>query len=289
MSIADRSESGARKPGTRVALALGGGSARGLAHILMLEAFDELGIKPAVIAGTSMGAICGAAYAAGLSGAEMRTEFTALLGNRARFLKRLAGKLRGGLTHVWSLRAPHVVDNVTLFEMLLPEAMRCNFAALRIPFLAVAVDFYAMEQVVLDKGPLIPALAASSALPSLARPVVLEGRTLIDGGFVNPVPYDVVLDRADMTVAVDVTGGTQRRPGARTPRALDAITGSTRILFHSVMREKLKAAAPDILIRPDVSTFGSLDFFKIEAILAAAAPAKEELKHKLFQLFSATS
>ena len=90
--------------------------------------------------------------------------------------------------------------------MLLPEAMRCDFAALKIPFLAIAADFYAMEQVVLDKGPLIPALAASAALPSLARPVVIGGRVLIDGGFVNPVPYDVVMDRADMTVAVDVTG-----------------------------------------------------------------------------------
>lgn len=289
MSAGDKSEGSARTPRPRVALALGGGSARGLAHILMLEAFDELGVKPAIIAGTSMGAICGAAYAAGLSGAEMRAQFTALFGNRVHFLKRLAGKLRGGLTHVWSLRAPHVVDNVTLFEMLLPETMRCDFAALKIPFLAVATDFYAMEQLVLDKGPLIPALAASSALPSLARPVLLEGRTLIDGGFVNPVPYDLVLDRADVTVAVDVTGGTQRRRGARAPRSLDAITGSTRILFHSIMREKLKSKAPDILIRPDVSTFGSLDYFKIEAILAAASPAKEELKHKIYQALEVIS
>ena len=176
----------AGKAGTRVALALGGGSARGLAHVLMLEAFDELGVKPAVIAGTSMGAICGAAYAAGLSGAEMRAQFMALFANRAYFLKHFTGKLRGGFTTLWSARAPSVIDNVTLFEMLLPEAMRCDFAALKIPFLAIATDFYAIEQVVLDQGPLIPALAASSALPSLARPVVIDGRTLIDGGFVNP-------------------------------------------------------------------------------------------------------
>jgi NTE family protein len=65
---------------------------------------------------------------------------------------------------------PSVIDNVTLFEMLLPEAMRCRFDTLQDPFVAVAADFYAIEQVVLDKGPLIPALAASSALPSLARP-----------------------------------------------------------------------------------------------------------------------
>jgi NTE family protein len=282
----DSGENGG-KPGKRIALALGGGSARGLAHVLMLEAFDDLGVKPVVIAGTSMGAICGAAYAAGLSGAEMRAQFTALFGKRAHFLKHLTGK-RGGLPHLWSLRAPGVIDNVTLFEMLLPEAMRCDFASLKIPFLAIAADFYAIEQVVLDKGPLIPALAASSALPSLTRPVVLGGRTLIDGGFVNPVPYDVVMDRAEVTVAVDVTGGTQRRPGAR-PSTLDAITGSTQILFHSITREKLKSSAPEILVRPAVGAFGSLDYFKIEAILAAAEPAKEELKHTLSQVLASAN
>jgi NTE family protein len=291
MSMRDPGGGHGREPSgspPSIALALGGGSARGLAHILMLEAFDELGVKPVVIAGTSMGAICGAAYAAGLSGAEMRAEFAALFANRAYFLKHLTGKLRGGITHLWSPRSPSVVDNVTLFEMLLPEAMRCDFAALRIPFLAIAADFYAIEQVVLDQGPLIPALAASSALPSLARPVILGGRTLIDGGFVNPVPYDVVLGRAGITVAVDVTGGTQRRSGASRPRTLDAITGSTQILFHSITREKLKSAAPDILVRPDVGAFGSLDYFKIEAILAAAEPAKEELKRKLSQMLAKT-
>ena len=276
-----------RRPGKRIALALGGGSARGLAHVAVLEAFDELGVKPTVIAGTSMGAICGAAYAAGLSGAELRAQFTALFAKRRHFLRHITGR-RGGLRHLWSLRAPGVVDNVTLFEMLLPEAMRRDFASLEIPFLAIAADFYAIEQVILDKGPLIPALAASSALPSLTRPVVLEGRTLIDGGFVNPVPYDVVMQRADVTVAVDVTGSTQRRPGTR-PRTLDAITGSTQILFHSITREKLKAAAPDVLVRPDVGGFGSLDYFKIEAILAAAEPAKENLKYKLSQMLAEAS
>ena len=279
-------EGNAGKLGKRIALALGGGSARGLAHVLMLEVFDELGVKPTVIAGTSMGAICGAAYAAGLSGAELRARCMALFANRAYFLKLLAGKMRGGFSTLWSARMPSVVDNVTLFEMLLPEALRCDFAALNIPFLAIAADFYAIEQVVLDKGPLIPALAASSALPSLTRPVILGGRTLIDGGFVNPLPYDVVLDRADVTVAVDVTGLPRRRPGAKLPRTLDAVTGSTQILFHSITREKLKLAAPHILIRPGVGAFVAMDYFKIEAILAAAEPAKDDLKNKLSQVLA---
>jgi NTE family protein len=272
-----------------IALALGGGSARGLAHVVMLEAFDELGISPRIIAGTSMGAICGGAYAAGLSGAQIRAELEDMLASRSNFLKRFAGKLRGGVSSLWSLRTPGIVDNVTLFEMLLPDAMHCDFAGLKIPFLAIAADFYAIEQVVLDHGPLIPALAASAALPSMARPVVIEGRVLIDGGYVNPVPYDVVMDKADVTVAVDVTGETQRRPGARVPGTLEAITGATQILFHSITREKLKTLAPQILIRPKVGRFAALDYFKIGDILAAALPAKEELKRQLAQRLEASA
>ena len=235
--------SAARAP--RVALALGGGSARGLAHIVMLEAFDELGVKPCVIAGTSMGAICGALLRGGpVGGRDPRRISRSCSPAAAAFLKRVRRQAARRLSTLWSLRSPSVVDNVTLFEMLLPEVLHSDFAALKIPFLAIAADFYAIEQVVLDHGPLIPALAASCALPSLARPVVLEGRVLIDGGYVNPVPYDVVMDRADITVAVDVTGDTAAPARTRVPGTLEAVTGATQLLFHSITREKLKSIAP---------------------------------------------
>ena len=275
--------------GPRIALALGGGSARGLAHIVMLEVFDELGIKPSIIAGTSMGSICGACYAAGLSAAEIRDGFESQFTSAATFFKQFAGKLRGGISTLWSVRSPGIVDNVTLFEMLLPEVLHSDFNSLKIPFLAIAADFYAIEQVILDHGPVIPALAASCALPGMARPVVLEGRVLIDGGYVNPVPYDVVMDRADITVAVDVTGAPQRRPGARVPGTVEAVTGATQLLFHSITREKLKSIAPDIFIRPKVGAYAALDYFKIGAILDAAQEAKDDLKRQLSQRLEAAS
>ena len=134
------------------------------------------------------------------------------------------------------------------------------FDSLKNPFLAI-VQTSRLEQVS-RSGPVIPALAASCALPGMARPVVLEGRVLIDGGYVNPVPYDVVMDRADITVAVDVTGDPQRRPGARVPGTVEAVTGATQLLFHSITREKLKSIAPDIFIRPKVGAYSALDDFQ---------------------------
>jgi len=271
----------------RVALALGGGSSRGLAHAVVLEAFDELGIKPSIIAGTSMGAVCGACYAAGMSAAEMRAAFRDCFASRASFLRLAAGKLRGSISTLWTLRSPAIVDNVTLFEMLLPEVLHSDFSYLKIPFVAVAADFYALEQVLIERGPIIPALAASCALPSVARPVVLGDRVLIDGGYINPLPFDVVADRGDITVAVDVTGDTQRRPGVRVPGPLEAVTGATQLLFHSITREKLKHTTPDILIRPKVGNFAAFDYFRIAEIFAAAEPAKEDLKRQLSQVFDA--
>jgi len=264
-----------------VALALGGGSARGLAHIAILEAFDELGIRPTVIAGTSIGAIVGACYAAGLSARDIRDHATELLSSRRAVLYRLAAHLPGNLTSLWSPWHPAVVDGVTLLDMLLPERTRVDFSALAIPFRAVTLDFYRMEQVVLSQGPLVPAVAASASLPSIMRPVEIDGRLLIDGGFVNPTPYDVVLDDADITVAVDVTGA----PDTNTPPASlstnDLWNGALHALFTAVTREKLARRAPEIFIRPQVATYETMDFLKMDEILAAAEPAKQELKRAL--------
>jgi NTE family protein len=276
-------EAGAPSTAPSVAIALGGGSARGLAHIVVLEALDELGVKPAAIAGTSMGAICGALYAAGVPATEIRAGFLGELANRITFMRRHAGRLASGFSSLWSARRPGAIDTVTLFEMLLPGILHCDFAALKVPFMAVAADYNAVEQVVLSQGPLIPAIAASCALPAWARPVVIDGRVLIDGGYVNPVPFDVVMDQADVTIAVDVTGDPRRGAGAGVPRPSAARRGAVQLLFHAIIREKLKSWPPDILIRPAVGAFGSTDFFKIDDILAAAEPSKDEVKRKLAQ------
>ncbi len=267
--------------GPRIGLALGGGAAKGLAHIPMLEAFDDLGLKPSIIAGTSIGAIVGANYASGMSGREMRDYVMKLFANRTELLRRIATRWPGSLTTLWNPFTPALFSAEALVEILMPETLPLSFDRLQLPFLTVATDFYAQEQVVFEAGPLIPAIAASSALPALMTPVEHEGRVLIDGGFVNPTPFDILRERADITVAIDVTGTTRERTPGKLPNSFEVSIGGAQITLASIVKEKLKQGGPDVLIRPAVNQFAAMDFLKAREILDASEPAKDELKRKL--------
>lgn len=266
--------------GPRIGLALGGGAAKGLAHIPMLEALDELGVKPTVIAGTSIGAIVGANYAAGMTGREMRSYAIKLFANRTELLRRIASRWPGALGTLWNPFTPALFNGQTLIEILMPETLPLSFERLKIPFVTVATDFYGQEEVLFEDGDLLPAIAASSALPALMTPVEHQGRVLIDGGFVNPTPFDILRERCDLTVAIDVTGAARERHPKKLPNSLDTWIGAAQITLHSIVNEKLKQGTPDVLVRPAVNQFMALDFFKAAEILEAAEPAKDELKRK---------
>ena len=271
----------ARRPS--IALALGGGGARGLAHILMLEVLDDLGLRPTVIAGTSIGAIFGAAYASGLSARLIRAHTEEVLGQRYSFAQALLAaraepvlKLLNFLPVRSSLLSPEL-----LLDQMLPSKVAKDFAGLVIPFKAVATDFYAQEQVVIDSGDLRSAVAASIALPALFSGVMRENRLLMDGGLVNPLPFDVLEAAADITVAVDVTGATGGPRKRLQPSPLAALVSSSQILQRSIVREKLKASQPDIYIDVDVDKFHVLEFHRFKEVLGAAQPAKEQLQRQL--------
>jgi len=260
------------------ALALGGGGARGLAHIHVIEALDELGIRPLAIAGSSIGAIMGAGMAAGMRGCDIR-DYT-----RSVFTKR--GEVAA---RMWRARPGSIGEmvqrglNITQFNIerilgaFLPQEIPETFGELSIPLKVTATDFYGHKLHVIESGDLRSALAASAALPAAFQPVKRDGKLLIDGGFYNPVPFDLVQDVADIVIAVDVVGAPEEG-SKRKPTTIDLLYGANQLMMQSITAHKLAQARPDILLRPPVSRFRVLDFLKVDLVLAETAVLKDEVK-----------
>ena len=137
-----------------------------------------------------------------------------------------------------------------------------------------------------SSGPLRRALAASIAIPTIMRPVVVDGHILVDGGATNPLPFDLLRGRADVIVAVEISGPPSA--GKReVPNALECLFATVLVMTHSIISEKLKHGAPDLLLQPNVGSFRMLDFLRASAILRAAEPVKEEVKERLAALIEA--
>ena len=267
----------------RIAIVLGGGGARGLAHIPVLEALDELGLRPVMIVGTSIGAVCGWPYAAGMTGKDLRAHTTGLLTSPAGLLQRLRGAGRSRLLGLAQL-APWgkaLLSAELLLDIIAPEGIAKTFDTLQIPLQVVATDFHGQAQAVFDKGAVLPAVAASMAIPGLFAPVVVHKRAHVDGGLVNPLPVDLAMGQADITIAVAVCGVPLQPDAEHVPSAMETLSSSFQIIERSLVREKLKSVRPDILLEPAIDRFRTLDFLKAAEILAAAEPIKEQLKRAL--------
>ncbi|PWB63233.1 MAG: patatin [Bradyrhizobiaceae bacterium] len=275
-------------PGTRrsFALALGGGGARALAQIAVIEALDEMGVRPAAIAGTSMGAAIGAAYAAGMTGRAIRRHVIALAHNRGETLARLAGARIGKLADLWpaALGNPLLVDGERFAAAILPAELPESFAALEIPLTVVATDLHGRGEAAFSDGPLRQALAASMAVPGLVRPVRIGERICVDGGAVNPLPFDHLHGRADVLVAVDSSAGPL--DAGVIPNPFECVFATITTIGHTLMADRLAQRAPDLVIRPNIGIFRLLDVFQASAILRAAEPVKAEVKEKLGALLA---
>ncbi len=272
---------------SRVGVALGGGGAKGLAHLLMLETLDELGLRPAMVAGTSIGAVVGALYCAGVSPALLRRELTEMsLSNNGVLETFRSGRevLRWLDFFRPQLSASGLLKAERFLQYLTDHTPVRHFEELEVPLKVVAADFYRREQVVFDTGPLLSAVAASMALPGVFPPVVRDGRVLVDGGAVNPVPYDLLKPHCDLVIAIDVMG---RRSESETkvPSIADAILNTFQIMERSITREKLRAVPVDIYIEPEIADIRALEFYKAEDIFRQAAPACEDLRRALTQRF----
>jgi NTE family protein len=265
-----------------IGLALGGGSARGLAHIPMLEVFDEMGIRPSAIAGCSIGALIGAGYAGGMSAREIRERAETLLSNRLSAMRYIFGERRTGLFDILALRglASLHLHGETLARLVLPDSLPENIDDLQIPFKVIATDFDSMEERVIESGPLVKAVAASIAVPGVILGPEYDGHSYVDGGVTNPVPFDHVRDGMDIVVAIDVTGRPRSANGGHRSN-MELAIGSLLIMFHQVASLRRGMAPPDIYIRPAIHDFSGADFFRAREMFESASLAKDQLRREL--------
>ena len=266
-----------------VALVLSSGGARGLAHIGAIEELEAQGYRITSIAGCSMGALIGGVYAAG-----KLKEFR-------EWMKTIDRKKMLKLTD-FSLGLNHIVKGTRIIEAIMEFVPDMAIEDLPLPYCAVATDWTAGREVVLNKGSLFEAIRASISLPTFYEPVRRDGMILIDGGVINPIPLNrVKRNTGDILVGVDVSGHDykaqwekmnklaerQKQDHSLKAKLLDMIipdniefnyytllsrTSSLMIRQNSLLMEQLMK--PDILIDIQMSRYGGFDYDKSEKLIA---------------------
>ena len=268
-------------------LALGGGGARGFAHIGVLKILEADGIKPQLLSGTSMGAVIAAMYAGGMSANEIEAEAMRMgsmsnLGNMVKLLDSDLAKLS------------HVVSNSAVQEYLAGLLNgKKDFSELQIPLAVAAVDVMHARDVVLQEGNLPEAVSASMALPGIIEPLQKDGMFLVDGGSLNNVPADLVDSMgAEVVVAIDVSPDVtnmefwkeQHMPGIAV-----ANWRTNAIMVSNFTAAKLRKARTDVIIRPEISSqITTLSGFKyVKELVDAGAKAALDALPDLRKLLKA--
>lgn len=268
----------------KVGLALSGGAARGIAHVGVLRVLQKEGIPIDMIAGTSAGAVMGAAYA--WSQDTLRMSRDALDAS----WKKMAPLIDPSLPRTGFIKGRKIQNMISRFI-----GGNIRFSDLKIPFACVATDIDTGEEVVIDSGSVPEALRASISIPGIFTLVKREGRYLVDGGLTTPVPVEVVRRMgADFIIAVNVNPDVadrmsktiQKRAATRKePNIFQIMMQSIYITTYSLARTSLENA--DIVIEPDVAYIGAGDFSKARELInrgrQAAQNAIPEIKRKLVE------
>jgi NTE family protein len=294
----------------RIGLALGSGSARGWSHIGVIRALERAGIAPDIVCGTSIGAVVGAAYATGrldrLEGWGRSLTWQAVVGL-------LDFTLDGGL-----------IAGDRLLNFFRSHFKDSDIAQLPKAYGAVATELLTGREVWLRQGSLIGAVRASMALPGLFTPALLDGRLLVDGGLVNPVPVSLCRAMgADIVVAVDLNwdlmGRHQQAPAetavpsadtspgvlaallekvplplgrlksgpatsAEMPSILDVLSISLNVMQVRITRSRLAGEPADVMIRPRLSNFALMDYHRAAPAIAEGQRAAEQVLPELLEL-----
>ncbi|HEX9160098.1 MAG TPA: patatin-like phospholipase family protein [Thermoanaerobaculia bacterium] len=284
-------------PRPKIGLALGGGGARGCAHVGVLRVLERLHVPIDYVAGTSMGAVVGGLYASGMSPDEIEKALTTVdwhdaMRDRTQYkdlsFRRKADENRYLTAFEAGLRGAHVMlprglrsaqkFRFLLQSFLIPVAAVRDFSKLPVPFKAVAADIETGEAVVLDHGVLAEAIRASMSLPGVFTPVEYDGKLLVDGGIADNVPVDVVRAMgADIVIAVDVGSPLMKRDQIG---SLFSVTSQVLTILTR-QNSRVQLAAADVVIAPPVAAFGTMQFEDARKIIAAGEQGAEQQRGKL--------
>nr|WP_290868258.1 patatin-like phospholipase family protein [Aquabacterium sp.] len=225
----------------RIGLALGGGAARGFAHIGVLQVLEEQGIKPDLIVGTSAGSVVATLYAAGKSPAEMGT---------------LAMSLDESSITDWVFPGRSLLKGEALAKFVRGHSNGKSIEGMRLPLGIVATDLNSGQPILFRRGDPGVAVRASSAVPAVFEPVKIAGHEYIDGGAVSPVPVRFAKQMgADLIIAVDISAVPEGQP---TKGAIDILMQTFNIMGHAISDLEMRDA--DVVIRPKLDGVGSADF-----------------------------
>lgn len=268
----------------KIGLALGSGGARGLAHILMFEVFEELGVTPSIISGSSIGAIMGASFASGTPSKEIKEVVNDLIFHKnSRFWQIYKKSDYTKMLNFFDfgLKLGGIIKGEKFLKVLRDEIKSNSFEELKIPLKIVATNYWDHSQVIIDKGDLQKAVIASFSLPGLFPPVHFNDKLLIDGGMTNPLPYDLIQNDCDITIAIDVSKKDRLENG--TPPSYEVLFAAFQIMQNSIVNEKFKRTKPNILINTEIENIRIHEFMKAESIYTQAQKAKDRLKTLLIK------
>lgn len=273
----------------KIGLALGGGGARGLGHIVVLEVLDELGVKVDAISGSSIGALLGMGYASGMSGRDLRSYALEKFADGPKVASQL-WSLRPSTIQDWFNPKSYSLGQIDPRKVLslftpvdeLPERLE----DLDIPLTVVTTDYYGWKEAVFTEGNLGELVAASISIPMVFKPVRVDGRVMIDGNICNPLPFDCLPDDINRVIAVDVVGGPDPK-GTDIPSGFESMLGANQIMMQAITNEKLDSqASPDVLIRPPINEFRVMDFLKTSTILRVCDTKRDDMKRQISKMMA---
>ena len=250
----------------RIGLALGGGAARGFAHIGVLQVLEEQGIKPDLIVGTSAGSLVATLYASGKTPKEMAD---------------MAMTMDESSITDWMFPGRSLMKGEALAKYVQGFTGGTQIENMRIPLGIVAADLNSGDPILFRKGSAGTAVRASSAVPGVFQPVKIGSKEYVDGGLVSPIPVHYAQQMgADLVIAVDISAIPEGQP---TKGAIDILMQTFNIMGHSISQYELKDA--DVVMRPKLAGIGSADFSQRRlSILAgreAALMVLQQLKEKI--------